>query len=133
MADEQKARIKITREHHSFIEKLIAKVDTYVDEMVSKYQGVINLLCSIPGIDRSCAITIIGTDMSQFGSSKHLCDWLHPQQQRICGKEEVRAHFQSWCLSQACTSPDCTRCGERQESPLLRSEARVHRQAKKQK
>ena len=38
----------------------------------------INLLCTIPGIGRRSAITIIseiGTDMSQFGSSKRLCCW----------------------------------------------------------
>lgn len=78
IADEQKARIKIVREHYAFIEKLIAKVDTCVDEMVAKYEGIINLLCTIPGIELSSAITVIseiGTDMSQFGSFKRLCCW----------------------------------------------------------
>ena len=46
IADEQKARIKIVREHYDFIEKLIAKVDICVNEMVSKYEGEINLLCT---------------------------------------------------------------------------------------
>lgn len=75
IASEQKARIKIIREHYDFLEKMIAKVDTCVNEMVKKYEGEINLLCTIPGIDRRSAITIIseiGTDMSQFGSSKWL-------------------------------------------------------------
>lgn len=66
IADEQKARIKIIREHHDFIEEMIATVDTRVNEMVAKYEGNINLLCTIPGIDRRSAITIIseiGTDM----------------------------------------------------------------------
>ena len=78
IADEQKARIKIIREHYAFIKKLIAKIDTCVDAMAAKSEGSINLLCTIPGIDRSCAITIIsevGTDMSQFGSSKRLYCW----------------------------------------------------------
>ena len=48
IADEQKARIKIVREHYDFIEKLIAKIDTCVNEMVAKYEGEINLLCTIP-------------------------------------------------------------------------------------
>lgn len=59
IADEQKARIKIIREHHDFIEEMIATVDTRVNEMVAKYEGNINLLCTIPGIDRRSAITII--------------------------------------------------------------------------
>ena len=46
IADEQKARIKIIREHHDFIEEMIATVDTRVNEMVAKYEGNINLLCT---------------------------------------------------------------------------------------
>ena len=93
MADEQKARIKIIREHYDFAEKLIAKVDACVDEMVAKHEGAINLLCTIPGIDRSSAITIIseiGTDMSQFGSSKRLCCWagLTPGNNQSAGKKK---------------------------------------------
>ena len=59
IASEQKARIKIIREHYDFLEKMIAKVDTCVSEMVEKHEGEINLLCTIPGIDRNSAITII--------------------------------------------------------------------------
>ena len=59
IADEQKARIKIIREHYDFIEKMIAKVDTCVNEMVAKYESEIKFLCTIPGIDRNSAITIL--------------------------------------------------------------------------
>ena len=93
IADEQKARIKIIREHYDFIEKMIAKVDTCVNEMVAKYEGEINLLCTIPGVDRNSAITIIseiGTDMSQFSSSKRLCCWagLTPGNNESAGKKK---------------------------------------------
>ena len=93
ISDEQKARIKIIREHYDFVEKLIAKVDTCVNEMVEKYEGEINLLCTIPGIDRNSAITIIseiGADMSQFGSSKRLCCWagLTPGNNESAGKKK---------------------------------------------
>ena len=93
IADEQKARIIIIREHHGFIDSLIAKVDTCVDKMVTKYEGAINLLCTIPGIDRNSAITIIseiGTDMAQFGSSKRLCCWagLTPSNNESAGKKK---------------------------------------------
>ena len=84
ISDEQKTRIKIIRDHYDFIEKLIAKVDTCVNEMVEKYEGEINLLCTIPGIDRN------GTDMSQFGSSKRLCCWagLTPGNNESAGKKK---------------------------------------------
>ncbi len=49
-----------------------------IDGMVVKHESLISLLCTIPGVDRNSAITIIseiGNDMSQFGSSKRLCCW----------------------------------------------------------
>ncbi len=93
IADEQKARIRIIREHHDQIERLITKVDSCVSEMVAKYEGEITLLCTIPGIDRNSAITIlseIGTDMEQFGSSKRLCCWagLTPGNNESAGKKK---------------------------------------------
>lgn len=93
ITDEQKARIKIVREHCDFIKSLITKVDSCVDEMVAKYEGEINLLCTIPGIKRNSAITIIseiGTNMSQFGSSKRLCCWagLTPGNNESAGKKK---------------------------------------------
>lgn len=85
ISDEQKARIKIIREHYDFIEKLIAKVDTCVNEMVEKYEGEINLLCTIPGIDRNSAITII----SEIGTER-LCCWagLTPGNNESAGKKK---------------------------------------------
>ena len=93
IADEQKARIKIIREHYDFIGMMIAKVDACVNEMVAKYEGEINLLCTIPGINRNSAITIIseiGIDMHQFGSSKRLCCWagLTPDNNESAGKKK---------------------------------------------
>ena len=78
IAPEQKERIKIIREHHNFIESLITKVDACVNTMVEKYASQIDLLCTIPGIERNSAITIIseiGVNMGQFTSSKRLCCW----------------------------------------------------------
>ncbi len=93
IADEQKARIRIIREHYDMIGRLIARVDSCVNEMVAKYEGEITLLCTIPGIDRNSAITIlseIGTDMGQFGSSKRLCCWagLTPGNNESAGKKK---------------------------------------------
>lgn len=75
------------------IEKLIERMDTCINSMVEKYDGAISLLCSIPGIDRSSAITIIseiGVDMAQFGSSKRLCCWagLTPGNNESAGKKK---------------------------------------------
>lgn len=93
IADEQKARIKIVREHCNFIDTLIARLDICINRMVAEYESAIDLLCTIPGINRSSAITIIsevGTDMSQFGSSKRLCCWagLTPGNNESAGKKK---------------------------------------------
>jgi len=90
---EQKTRIGIIRDHLYYIDALINRVDACIDVMVQKYEGYISLLCTIPGIDRSSAITIIseiGTDMTQFGSSKRLCCWagLTPGNNESAGKKK---------------------------------------------
>ena len=78
ISPEQKCRIGIVRNHLYYIEKLIERVDICINAMIEKYDGAISLLCTIPGIDRSSAITVIseiGVDMAQFASSKRLCCW----------------------------------------------------------
>ena len=93
ISPEQKCRIGIVRDHLHYIEKLIERVDICIDAMVKKYDGAISLLCTIPGIDRSSAITVIseiGVDMAQFGSSKRLCCWagLTPGNNESAGKKK---------------------------------------------
>lgn len=93
IAPEQKERIKIIREHHDFIESLITKVDACVNTMVEKYDSQIDLLCTIPSIERNSAITIIseiGVNMGQFTSSKRLCCWagLAPGSNESAGKKK---------------------------------------------
>lgn len=90
---EQKTRIGIIRDHLNYIDALISRVDACIDVMVQKYEDYITLLCTIPGINRSSAITIIseiGTDMTQFGSSKRLCCWagLTPGNNESAGKKK---------------------------------------------
>ena len=93
ITDEQKMRISIIREHLNHIVGLIDKVDDCINTLISEYEGQINLLCTIPGVRRDTAITIIseiGIDMSQFGSSKRLCCWagLTPGNNESAGKKK---------------------------------------------
>lgn len=90
---EQKFRMRIVRSHLDYIENAITQVDSVIDSMVAKHEGLIALLRTIPGIDRNSAITIIseiGTDMAQFGSSKRLCCWagLTPGNNESAGKKK---------------------------------------------
>ena len=93
ITNEQKERIGIVRDHLSYIQNLIKRTDSCITRMVEKHENAITLLCTIPGIDRNSAITIIseiGADMNQFGSSKRLCRWagLTPGNNESAGKKK---------------------------------------------
>ena len=93
MTQEQKERIVIVRSHLDFIQKSITELDEKLNKMMAPYESAITLLSTIPGVNRDSAITIIseiGTDMSQFGSSKRLCCWagLTPGNNESAGKKK---------------------------------------------
>jgi len=93
MTKEQKERIVMVRSHLEFIHQSIATLDEKLEKMVAPYESAITLLCTIPGIGRTSAITIIseiGTDMSQFANSKRLCCWagLTPGNNESAGKKK---------------------------------------------
>ena len=93
MTAEQKVRIRFVRKHLDFVKQLIADLDQTIAGMVEPFENAIALLCTIPGVDRNIAITIIseiGTDMSQFPSSKRLCCWagLTPGNNQSAGKKK---------------------------------------------
>ena len=90
---EQKYRMLMVRSHLDYIKNSIQKLDEKMDELVKPYENTIMLLCTIPGVDRASAITIIseiGTDMAQFSSSKRLCCWagLTPGNNESAGKKK---------------------------------------------
>ena len=74
----QKQRMNVIKEHIDYLDKSIKTVKEIIDKIISPYESSINLLCSIPGIKRNSAITIIseiGTDMNQFSSHYRLASW----------------------------------------------------------
>jgi len=93
MTAEQKDRIRFVRKHLDFVKQLIADLDQTIAGLAAPLESAIALLCTIPGVDRNIAITIlseIGTDMSQFSSSKRLCCWagLTPGNNQSAGKKK---------------------------------------------
>ncbi len=93
MTPEQKERVRIIQGHFADIDKRISQIDEIIGRLTAEYEGTISLLCTIPGIDRRLAITIIseiGTDMSEFGSSRRLCSWagLVPGNNQSAGKKK---------------------------------------------
>jgi transposase len=90
------------RRHHAFlVEQILAKID-YLDEAVERlnaeiderlvpFEPLLTRLDTIPGVNRTVAISIIaetGGDMSRFATAGHLCSWaaLCPGQHESAGK-----------------------------------------------
>jgi Transposase and inactivated derivatives len=93
MTQEQKDRLVIVRSHLDFVNQSIAKLDEKLNKMTQPYESRIQLSCTIPGVERASALTIIseiGTDMSQFSNSKRLCCWsgLTPGNNESAGKKK---------------------------------------------
>ena len=93
MTPEQKERVRIIQGHFADIDKRIGQLDEIINRLVAEHEGTISLLCTIPGIDRRLAITIlseIGTDMNEFGTSRRLCSWagLVPGNNQSAGKKK---------------------------------------------
>ncbi len=90
---EQKLRMNTVRSHLTYIENSIKYLDDTIDSMVMPYESLITLMCTIPGIERKSAITVIseiGNDVSLFDSSKRLCSWagLTPGSNESAGKKK---------------------------------------------
>ena len=91
--DEQKLRINIIKEHIDYLINQINLLRDSVNTLVAPYEDYINLLMTIPGIDRNSAITIIseiGVDMSQFSNQYRLSAWagLAPGCNESAGKKK---------------------------------------------
>ena len=89
----QKQRMVMVKAHFDYINNAIAMMDAGIDELVRPFENQISLLCTIPGVDRRSAITIIseiGTDINQFSNSKRLCCWagLTPGNNESAGKKK---------------------------------------------
>lgn len=89
----QKARINIIKKHMQYVDSLLDEIQIHINEMVAGYENDIQLLCTIPGIDRKSAIIIIseiGIDMSQQSSHRKLTSWagLAPGCNESAGKKK---------------------------------------------
>lgn len=89
----QKARIEIVKNHMEYVDSLLCKIQKHIDERIVGYENYIQLLCTIPGVDRKSAITIIseiGVDMSQWSSHHKLASWagLAPGCNESAGKKK---------------------------------------------
>ena len=93
MTDSQKYRMRLVRAHMDYITSTINDINTMLDSLIAPYENAVQLLCTIPGVDRNSAVTVIseiGADMAPFSSSKRLCCWagLTPGNNESAGKKK---------------------------------------------
>lgn len=91
----QAEKLKIIRGHMDDLDKGKALVEDLILRLAEPYIHQIELLLTVPGISEPMTairiIAEIGTDMTQFESSKHLCSWagLTPQNNESAGKKKT--------------------------------------------
>jgi transposase len=64
--------------HIDFLDEQIDRLSDAIEEQIAPFGAAVELLCTIPGVQRRGAqviISEIGTDMSVFPTEKHLASW----------------------------------------------------------
>jgi transposase len=91
---QQAEKLRIIRQHMHSIKLYKASLEALIDKCSSPFEDQIKLVMTVPGIQRSSAISIcseIGVDMSVFPTAKHLCSWagVVPQNDQSAGKKKT--------------------------------------------
>jgi transposase len=64
--------------HIDFLDEQIEQLTQMIEEQIRPFAPAVELLCTIPGIQRrgaECIVGEIGIDMSRFASPRHLASW----------------------------------------------------------
>jgi transposase len=78
--------------HLDFLDEQIERLSVAIEERIAPFAAAVELLCSIPGVQRRTAEVIIaeiGADMRVFPSHRHLASWAGqcPGNDRSAGKQ----------------------------------------------
>ncbi len=97
--------------HVDFLDEQIASLTESIGEQIAPFEGAVELLCSIPGVQRRTAEVIvseIGTDMSVFSTPKHLASWAgqcpgndQSAGRRRSGRTRKGSKWLDWALEEA--------------------------------
>lgn len=93
ISNDQALKMKLCREHSSYLDSVIGRLDDAITELSNPYNDLIQLASDVPSITETSARYIIaetGADMTVFKSAKHLCSWagLTPQNSESAGKKK---------------------------------------------
>lgn len=102
--DHQIFMIRSSWNHIEYIEKSVQELEKRIDALLQSYQEEKEILLSIPGVKEhtvACIIAEIGTDMTQFPTSRHLASWagVSPGNNESAGKKKVEKVFKEIPIS----------------------------------
>ena len=97
--------------HVDFLDEQISSLTDAIAEQIAPFEKAVELLCSIPGVQRRSAETIIaeiGIDMAIFPTAKHLASWsgMCPGNDQSAGKRRSGrtrkgSKWLDWALEEA--------------------------------
>jgi transposase len=100
--------------HLDFLDEQITSLTEAIGEQIAPFEKAVELLCTIPGVQRrnaECIIAEIGVDMSVFPTDKQLASWAgqcpgndQSAGKRRSGKTRNGSKWLDWALEQSAMS-----------------------------
>jgi transposase len=97
--------------HLDFLDEQITSLTEAIGEQIAPFEAAVELLCTIPGVQRrnaECIIAEIGVDMSVFPTDKQLASWAgqcpgndQSAGKRRSGKTRHGSKWLDWALEQS--------------------------------
>jgi transposase len=97
--------------HLDFLDEQITSLTEAIGEQIAPFEAAVELLCTIPGVQRrnaECIIAEIGVDMSAFPTDKQLASWAgqcpgndQSAGKRRSGKTRHGSKWLDWALEQS--------------------------------
>ena len=97
--------------HLDFLDEQIESLTVTIGEQIAPFESAVGLLCTIPGVKRRAAESIIaevGLDMSVFATAKHLASWAgqcpgndQSAGKRRSGKTRKGSKWLDWTLEES--------------------------------
>ena len=97
--------------HLDFLDEQITSLTEAIGEQIDPFEAAVELLCTIPGVQRrnaECIIAEIGVDMSAFPTDKQLASWAgqcpgndQSASKRRSGKTRHGSKWLDWALEQS--------------------------------
>lgn len=97
LAEHHRLLLGLQLDRLDHLEQSLDKLQAAIDSRVQPYRAQLDLMCTIPGVDRTAAIRIlaeVGSDMSTFATPSRLASWagVCPGNNQSAGKSRGGRH-----------------------------------------